>query len=188
MQRGQSVVRHMANQGGNSGSDPGDPYARGAQMFPRLSEEMAERVAAYGIEELVPADMMVSERGRALARHLQPRQPGLCSGGRPLGQRQAGGVECRRRFGRGFGNPPVSQRAALADLRPKKFGPMDYSAFPASGPGASDDLNSSMKPRTRDGMWWRAGNTAQIARLTGSASCNATSTRSPRARSSTMSQ
>lgn len=44
--------------------DPSDPYAREAQIFPRLSEEMAERVAAYGSEELLAADTMVFERGQ----------------------------------------------------------------------------------------------------------------------------
>lgn len=108
-----------------------------------------------------------------------------CGGRCSLGERQTSGVEFWRRFGRRFGNPPISQRAALADLKPNV---RLYPAFPTSRPDASDDLNASMKPRTRDGMWWRAGNTAQMARLTGSASCNVTSTRSPQARSSAMSQ
>jgi hypothetical protein len=34
--------------------DPTDPYARKAQTFPRLSEEMAARVVAYGTEERLP--------------------------------------------------------------------------------------------------------------------------------------
>jgi thioredoxin reductase (NADPH) len=43
--------------------DPTDPYAREAQTFPRLSEEMARRVAEYGVEESLPAGTRVFERG-----------------------------------------------------------------------------------------------------------------------------
>jgi len=43
--------------------DPSDPYAREAQTFPRLSEEMIARVAAYGTEERVPAGTIVFARG-----------------------------------------------------------------------------------------------------------------------------
>jgi thioredoxin reductase (NADPH) len=43
--------------------DPSDPYARKAQTFPRLSEEMAARVAAYGTEERLPKGTLVFERG-----------------------------------------------------------------------------------------------------------------------------
>ena len=44
--------------------DPTDPYARAAQTFPQLSEEMAERVAAYGIEEQLPQGTVVFARGQ----------------------------------------------------------------------------------------------------------------------------
>jgi thioredoxin reductase (NADPH) len=43
--------------------DPSDPYARKARTFPRLSEEMAARVVAYGTEERLPKGTMVFERG-----------------------------------------------------------------------------------------------------------------------------
>jgi thioredoxin reductase (NADPH) len=44
--------------------DPTDPYAREAQTFPRLSEEMARRVARYGTEEALKAGDLVFERGQ----------------------------------------------------------------------------------------------------------------------------
>ena len=44
--------------------DPADPYARDSQTFPRLSVEMAERVASYGREELVPGGTYLFERGQ----------------------------------------------------------------------------------------------------------------------------
>ncbi len=44
--------------------DPTDPYAREAQTFPRLSPEMAARVAAFGREERLPAGAAVFERGQ----------------------------------------------------------------------------------------------------------------------------
>jgi len=44
--------------------DPSDPYARSAQTFPKLSPEMAARVAAFGTEEFAPAGTMVFERGQ----------------------------------------------------------------------------------------------------------------------------
>jgi thioredoxin reductase (NADPH) len=44
--------------------DPSDPYARSAQTFPKLSSEMAARVAAFGTEEFAPAGTMVFERGQ----------------------------------------------------------------------------------------------------------------------------
>jgi len=44
--------------------DAADPYARAAQIFPTLSEEMAARVAAYGHEERLPAGTLVFERGQ----------------------------------------------------------------------------------------------------------------------------
>ncbi|MFO1127410.1 MAG: FAD-dependent oxidoreductase [Rhodospirillales bacterium] len=44
--------------------DPSDPYLRSAQTFPRLSAEMAARVAAYGSEEWLPAHTLVFERGQ----------------------------------------------------------------------------------------------------------------------------
>jgi thioredoxin reductase (NADPH) len=43
--------------------DPSDPYAREGQTFPRLSPDMASRVAAYGKEERLPAGTLVFERG-----------------------------------------------------------------------------------------------------------------------------
>ena len=43
--------------------DPSDPYAREAQTFPRLSPEMAKRIAAYGTEEELPKGRLVFERG-----------------------------------------------------------------------------------------------------------------------------
>jgi Thioredoxin reductase len=44
--------------------DPTDPYFRSAQTFPRLSDEMAARVAAYGTEERVPQGTLLFERGQ----------------------------------------------------------------------------------------------------------------------------
>jgi thioredoxin reductase (NADPH) len=44
--------------------DPTDPYAREGQTFPRLSEDMARRVAHYGSEELLKAGDIVFERGQ----------------------------------------------------------------------------------------------------------------------------
>jgi thioredoxin reductase (NADPH) len=44
--------------------DPSDPYAREAQTFPRLSEDMLQRIAPYGREEHVPAGTMLFERGQ----------------------------------------------------------------------------------------------------------------------------
>ncbi|HBZ70100.1 MAG TPA: cation tolerance protein CutA [Deltaproteobacteria bacterium] len=44
--------------------DPADPYARQAQTFPRLSEEMTERVAGYGTEETVARGTLLFERGQ----------------------------------------------------------------------------------------------------------------------------
>ena len=44
--------------------DPTDPYAREGQTFPRLSEEMAGRVARYGTEERLQAGDIVFERGQ----------------------------------------------------------------------------------------------------------------------------
>jgi thioredoxin reductase (NADPH) len=47
--------------------DPTDPWARAAQTFPRLSEEMIERVSRYGeIERLAPVTEVFSrgDRGR----------------------------------------------------------------------------------------------------------------------------
>jgi thioredoxin reductase (NADPH) len=43
--------------------DPTDPYVREAQTFPRLSEEMAGRVVAYGQEERLPKGTLVFARG-----------------------------------------------------------------------------------------------------------------------------
>lgn len=44
--------------------DPSDPYAREPQTFPRLSAEMAQRVAAYGEEEVLADGTPVFERGQ----------------------------------------------------------------------------------------------------------------------------
>lgn len=46
-----------------SDPDPTDPYAREAQTFPRLSQDMAARVAAYGIEERLAKGRHVFRRG-----------------------------------------------------------------------------------------------------------------------------
>ena len=43
--------------------DPTDPYARKAQTFPRLSEEMAARIVAYGAQERLPKGTLVFARG-----------------------------------------------------------------------------------------------------------------------------
>lgn len=43
--------------------DPTDPLARLAQTFPRLSADMAARVAAYGTEQSVPPETVLFERG-----------------------------------------------------------------------------------------------------------------------------
>ena len=47
-----------------SALDSTDPYARQAQIFPQLTEEMAERIAGYGHEETLPRGEMVFERGQ----------------------------------------------------------------------------------------------------------------------------
>lgn len=47
--------------------DPTDPYARLAQTFPRLSEEMAARVLTYGTEERISKGTLVFERGQRRA-------------------------------------------------------------------------------------------------------------------------
>lgn len=44
--------------------DPTNPYAREAQIFPRLTQEMAARIAAYGAEEDLPQGTLVFERGQ----------------------------------------------------------------------------------------------------------------------------
>ncbi len=44
--------------------DAADPYAREAQIFPTLSEEMAARVATYGHEERLAAGTLAFERGQ----------------------------------------------------------------------------------------------------------------------------
>ncbi|MET0310057.1 MAG: FAD-dependent oxidoreductase [Sphingomonas sp.] len=43
--------------------DPSDPYARAAQTFPALSEEMSERVASFGREEAFDEGGMLFSRG-----------------------------------------------------------------------------------------------------------------------------
>ncbi len=45
-------------------ADPSDPYLREAQTFPRLSPEMAGRVASYGREERLPDGALLFERGQ----------------------------------------------------------------------------------------------------------------------------
>ncbi len=52
-----------ASLAGGTALDPSDPYAREGQTFPRLSEEMAQRVAAYGTVEDLPAGARLFERG-----------------------------------------------------------------------------------------------------------------------------
>jgi thioredoxin reductase (NADPH) len=42
--------------------DPTDPYTRGAQILPRLSEEMAERIAGYGAEERLATGTLAFQR------------------------------------------------------------------------------------------------------------------------------
>jgi len=44
--------------------DPTNPYAREAQIFPRLTPEMAGRIALYGAEEDIPQGTLVFERGQ----------------------------------------------------------------------------------------------------------------------------
>lgn len=44
--------------------DPTDPYLREAQTFPRLTDEMSRRVAAYGVEEEVDDGSLLFERGQ----------------------------------------------------------------------------------------------------------------------------
>ena len=53
--------------------DPTDPYARKAQTFSRLSEEMAARVVAYGTEERLPKGTLVFERGERSGLLLRAR-------------------------------------------------------------------------------------------------------------------
>ncbi len=44
--------------------DPTDPYEREAQIHPRLPQEMADRVTAYGVPERLPAGTLVFQRGQ----------------------------------------------------------------------------------------------------------------------------
>src|SRR6478609_1986157 len=44
--------------------DPASPEARAAQTFPRLDDEMAARVAAYGSEESLADGDLVYSRGQ----------------------------------------------------------------------------------------------------------------------------
>jgi thioredoxin reductase (NADPH) len=44
-------------------ADPTDPYEREAQTFPALSDEMIQRVAAFGTEEHLPTGAMLFSRG-----------------------------------------------------------------------------------------------------------------------------
>jgi len=41
-----------------------DPHARDAQRFPRLNDDMAQRIAAYGVAEDVPAGTLLYKRGQ----------------------------------------------------------------------------------------------------------------------------
>ena len=50
-----------------AGLDADDPYARGAQTFPTLSDEMAARIAAYGHAEDVADGAHIYERGQRSA-------------------------------------------------------------------------------------------------------------------------
>lgn len=55
----------MQRTSGNAAAlDAADPYAREAQIFPVLSEEMAARVAAYGTQEQLSEKTLVFERGQ----------------------------------------------------------------------------------------------------------------------------
>jgi len=47
--------------------DPTDPLARETQTFPRLSDEMTERVAAYGTRQSVPAGTVLFQQGERSA-------------------------------------------------------------------------------------------------------------------------
>lgn len=44
-------------------TDPSDPYAREAQTFPTLPDEMIARMTAFGTEETIPDGAWLSERG-----------------------------------------------------------------------------------------------------------------------------
>ncbi len=44
--------------------DPTNPYARAAQVDPRLTPEMAGRIAGYGAEERLPRGSLVFEHGQ----------------------------------------------------------------------------------------------------------------------------
>jgi thioredoxin reductase (NADPH) len=44
--------------------DPTDPYSREAQIYPRLSEEMARRICAYGEVSSFPTGTVLFERGQ----------------------------------------------------------------------------------------------------------------------------
>ena len=48
----------------DSDLDPADPYVRAAQIFPRLSQDMAARIASYGRVEDLAAGTPVFERGQ----------------------------------------------------------------------------------------------------------------------------
>ncbi len=48
----------------NANLGPTNPYAREAQIFPRLTPEMAARIAGYGAEETLPQGSLVFERGQ----------------------------------------------------------------------------------------------------------------------------
>ena len=44
--------------------DPSDPYEREGQTFPRLTPDQIARAAEFGVEETVPEDAMLFERGQ----------------------------------------------------------------------------------------------------------------------------
>ena len=56
--------------------DPTDPFLREAQTFPKLAEEEVARIAAYGVEEAIPAGVDLIFRVRRL-RRVPARRVGL---------------------------------------------------------------------------------------------------------------
>ena len=55
---------HMAATPPDATGDIADPYEREAQIYPQLTEQQADRVAAYGTEERLAAGTTVFERGQ----------------------------------------------------------------------------------------------------------------------------
>jgi hypothetical protein len=62
--RGGATLPHAMDGTPQNPQDPTDPYEREAQIFPRLLEAMARRVAGYGREETVPDGTLLFERGQ----------------------------------------------------------------------------------------------------------------------------